>query len=611
MGEGLEPESLDELLELFALEEVLIEVPLARRRRSVDRLDAAKGRDPRHRQDQDPAWSEHPEGLAQHRVRSLAEMLRHAEGHVSRHRLVVVGKPPHVAGIEAKVREGLARPDDRLLAEVHSPRTEPRLGQERNPVAQTRAGLENFSFPGEVAEQGTVNDGKVPVVLLDDQDRFGRVAAPLRVPDFSAPARVAHEANVPPVLFANDCLRGAHLPFIAPGRSARAARHDNVIFRVKTVLIFSWFYLPYVGGAELFVREIMTRLAGRYRFVVVTVRGDRALPRRETYGEVEILRVGLGAGIDKLLYPLPAVGKALRLDSVDLVHAIMVNASALASVLYRFVRPRPSILTIQNGDSEEYVRDWLGPAFPLYPRLHRPFDRVHVISRHLRDQALSYGTDPSRIRIIPNGVDLAVFSRSVHSEDDVGRLRAGLGLEGKRILLSASRLVLKNGIGDLVQAMPAIAAEHPDGVLLLIGDGEDRGQLERLSTHSGVEDRVRFLGSMDQRDVARHLCLADVFVRPSLSEGLGTAFLEALACEVPIVGTPVGGIPDFLEEGKTGLFCEPGNPESIARAVNRFLSEPELARRCAARGRAMVQKSYQWDAVAERIAGLYQELLQE
>jgi glycosyltransferase involved in cell wall biosynthesis len=114
---------------------------------------------------------------------------------------------------------------------------------------------------------------------------------------------------------------------------------------------------------------------------------------------------------------------------------------------------------------------------------------------------------------------------------------------------------------------------------------------------------------MEPAEVARHLCLAEVFVRPSVSEGLGTAFLEALACEVPIVGTPVGGIPDFLEDGKTGLFCEPGNPESVARAVSRLLSEPDLARSCAARGSEMVRESYPWGAAAERIAGLYDDLL--
>jgi len=378
---------------------------------------------------------------------------------------------------------------------------------------------------------------------------------------------------------------------------------------VKTVLIFSWFYLPYLGGAELFVREIVSRLAGRYRFVIVTARVDRALPRRETCDGAEIVRVGFGRPVDKLLYPLPAVFRALDLDSVSLVHAIMVNASALASYLYLLVKRRPSLLTLQNGDSEEYVRRYLGPAFPIYPRLHRPFDRIHAISRHLRDQAVGYGADPARISVIPNGVDASVFSRGAYSREELDELRSGLGLGGKRVILSVSRLVVKNGIEELIQAMPSVAKRHKDALLLLIGDGEDRAHLQKLAAELEIDDRVRFLGRMEPRDVARHLCLAEVFVRPSVSEGLGTAFLEALACEVPIVGTPVGGIPEFLANGTTGLFCEPGDPESVARAVSRLLSDPDLARSCAARGKEMVSESYRWDAVAERIAGLYDELL--
>jgi phosphatidyl-myo-inositol dimannoside synthase len=378
---------------------------------------------------------------------------------------------------------------------------------------------------------------------------------------------------------------------------------------VKTVLIFSWFYLPYLGGAELFVREIVSRLSHRYRFVIVTARGEMRPARREIDSGAEVVRVGLGRRLDKVIYPVPALARALQAGPVDVVHAVMVNASALTAAAYRSLKGTPALLTLQSGDSEDYVRGYLGPFFPIYPRLHRAFDRVHAISRHLRDEAVRYGTEANRVSIIPNGVDIGVFSKSAYPTSEIERLRARLGLEGKRVIVSASRLSITQRMSDLLRAMPAITREHPDAVALLVGDGEDRPSLESLALELGIVDRVCFLGAMDHDRVAPYLCLADVFVRPSATEGLGTAFLEALACEVPIVGTPVGGIPDFLEEEKTGLFCEPGNPESIARAVNRFLSDPELARGCAARGKALVETSYQWDAVAERIAGLYEELL--
>lgn len=379
---------------------------------------------------------------------------------------------------------------------------------------------------------------------------------------------------------------------------------------VKTILIFSWYYLPYVGGAELFVHEIIARLSHRFRFVIVTARGDRALARRDVEDGAEVIRVGLGVAADKIGYPLPALWRSLAIANVDLVHAIMVNAAALTAYLYCKLRSTPSMLTLQNGDSEEYVRDYLGPFFPMFPRLHRPFDRIHAISRHLREQAMEYGADGSRITVIPNGVDTELFSRSAPRNDEQKAHRLELGLENRRVIVSASRLALKNGMEDLLRALPAIFAEHPDAVLLLLGDGEDRVRLQSLARELRVDDRVRFVGSVGHSEVPSYLSLADVFVRPSVSEGLGTAFLEALACEVPIVGTPVGGIPDFLVPEKTGLFCEPGEPSTIAAAVSRFLSDPTLARGCAARGRAMVEREYRWDTVAARVGDLYDELLE-
>lgn len=380
---------------------------------------------------------------------------------------------------------------------------------------------------------------------------------------------------------------------------------------MKTILIFSWFYLPYVGGAELFIREIVSRLSGRYRFIIITARGGRALEKRQADAEAVVLRVGLGRSVDKFIYPVPALARALGVKDVGLVHAIMVNASAVAAYGYRLIKHKPTMLTLQSGDTEDYVRGYLGPLFPVYPLLHRKFDRIHAISRHLREQAIGYGADPTRIVTIPNGVDTDRFSRRAHTRRELDDLKQQLGLSGKRVLVSASRMSFTQGLSDLLKAMPLIAGRHPDVALLLIGDGEERPQLEALARELKVADRVRFVGSVENQEVVRLVCLGEVFVRPSRSEGLGTAFLEALSCEVPVVGTPVGGIPDFLIPESTGLFCEPGNPESIASAVERFLEDETFARECATRGRAMVERDYRWDAVAERIGDQYDELLGE
>jgi phosphatidylinositol alpha-1,6-mannosyltransferase len=288
----------------------------------------------------------------------------------------------------------------------------------------------------------------------------------------------------------------------------------------------------------------------------------------------------------------------------------MVNAAAVAAFLYLRLSNRPSLLTLQEGDNEEYVRRWLGPFFPIYPPLHRPFDRIHSISSFLARQAVGYGAAGDTISIVPNGVDTNMFNARAWSADELMELRRRLNLEGKRVIVSVSRLVPKNGLRDLIRAMPAIARRYPNTVLLLVGDGPERLQLEHSAEQLGIGERVCFAGAVSHEETARYLLLAEVFARPSISEGLGSAFLEAMACGVPVVGTPVGGIVDFLRDGETGLFCEPGDPDSLAESICRLLEKAELARHVSLQGQRQVERDYRWDSVAERMGELYDELLE-
>jgi phosphatidylinositol alpha-1,6-mannosyltransferase len=154
-----------------------------------------------------------------------------------------------------------------------------------------------------------------------------------------------------------------------------------------------------------------------------------------------------------------------------------------------------------------------------------------------------------------------------------------------------------------------VRARVPEAVLLLVGEGPERPRLEGLAAALGVAEHVRFAGAVHPAEVPAYLRLGDVFVRPSLNEGLGSAFLEAMAAGLPIVGSRAGGIPDFLEEGRTGLFCDPDRPDTIAQALIRILTEPALAARLTEAGRDLVSRGYRWDTVAERLGALYDRVL--
>jgi glycosyltransferase involved in cell wall biosynthesis len=141
--------------------------------------------------------------------------------------------------------------------------------------------------------------------------------------------------------------------------------------------------------------------------------------------------------------------------------------------------------------------------------------------------------------------------------------------------------------------------------LEIAGDGPLRPSLKKLAQDLKIADQVVFLGQVHPDEIPKLLTRAHIFVRPSCSEGLGSSFLEAMAAGLPVIGTPVGGIPDFLKDGETGLFCEPGNPKSIAAAIKRLLDDASLRERLAINGQKLVREKYDWSLIAQQMNRLF------
>lgn len=166
----------------------------------------------------------------------------------------------------------------------------------------------------------------------------------------------------------------------------------------------------------------------------------------------------------------------------------------------------------------------------------------------------------------------------------------------------------KNGVGDLIKAMKYL---DKNVYLLIAGIGELEKDLKELTGKLDLKDRIRFLGSVSHADLPKYLWGSDVFCRPSLSEGLGNVFIEAMAADLPIVGTDVGGIPDFLTDKETGLFCNVGDPENIAEKINLILNDKQLSDKLRQNGRELALKTYSWDLIAVEIKNIFNKLLEE
>jgi len=364
---------------------------------------------------------------------------------------------------------------------------------------------------------------------------------------------------------------------------------------MKKILVFSLAYFPFVGGAEIALREVMARLKHKYEFQVVTAR-MKFLPSTEIIDGVVVHRLGFGIKwLDKLLF-LPFAILYGLFHRADIVFGLLENQAALAARVVSRIQGAKCIINLQSGDTEEYIKKKLGLFYFLYNWVYGRRPRYAVLSRYLKQRAVAHGVPSQNITIVPNGVDTGVFTRR---GINIRKTRSELGANNKKIIITASRLTLKNAVDDLVKAFSIVRKDVPS-ILVIAGTGEDDHKLKDLAKDLGVERDVRFLGLVQYDKLPKYLSSSDVFARPSLSEGFGNSFIEALACGIPIIGTPVGGIPDFLADKKTGLFCRVRDPRDLAEKIKILLCNKPLARKIVMNGQKMIRQKYQWSNIAKQ-----------
>lgn len=207
------------------------------------------------------------------------------------------------------------------------------------------------------------------------------------------------------------------------------------------------------------------------------------------------------------------------------------------------------------------------------------------------------GIPGERIRTIPPVVDTTRFQPGPAAAALVERYRIG----DRRVLLTVCRLVERKGVDTTLEAMARLVEVRRDIVFLIVGEGPQRPDLERLVKRLNLQGHVVFCGSVADHELAAHYHLASVFVMPSRYlasqgsvEGLGLVYLEAMASGVPVIAARSGGVTDIVRDGETGLVIEPGSVTDLARALERILSDEECARRLRENGLELVRAPRDW-----------------
>lgn len=369
----------------------------------------------------------------------------------------------------------------------------------------------------------------------------------------------------------------------------------------KRVLIFSTAYLPFIGGAELAVKEITNRLPD-YDFDLITARIKSSLPKNEVIGRVNVYRLGWGVPIlDKLYLAFRggAFGQKLgRQKKYDLVWGIMASFGGLAAAKFKQQTGAPFILTLQEGDNLAEVESKMAPLWWQFKNIFTSADQVQVISTYLSNWAVKMGTDENKIVVIPNGVDLKTFYCDQEKLSD----------KEEKIIFTSSRLVKKNAVEVIIKALTHLSSNF---ILRIAGTGEEENNLKKLVKNLALDSKVEFLGNLSHPEIVQELKQADVFTRPSRSEGLGNSFLEAMAAGVPVVATKVGGIADFLRHQETGFICEVDNPESLAEQI-KFIVDPqnkEIVWTVTNNARNLVKEKYHWEKISLQIGEIFASLI--
>ena len=372
---------------------------------------------------------------------------------------------------------------------------------------------------------------------------------------------------------------------------------------MKRILIFSVAYHPFIGGAEVAVKEITDRISDA-SFEMITLNLDGKQPSQEKIGNVLVHRIGNSGKVAKLLFPFKASAYASRLhaeNKFDVMWSIMASFSGFAALFFKKkYKDVHFLLTLQEGDPISYIKRQVWFVYPWFKQIFRYADAIQAISHYLADFARSMGARGT-ISVVPNGVDMKLFSAPI-TDAMLEATREELGIQdGERVLITTSRLVKKNGIEDVIRALPHLPHSLK---FVIVGSGPLELKLRQTVSELRLESRVLFVGQKPYQELPKYLAVSDIFIRPSLSEGMGNSFIEAMAARVPIIATPVGGITDFLIDNETGIFCKVQDPKSIRIAIEKILDNPSLSDSIRAKAWDKIQDIYEWEPIAVKLKHL-------
>lgn len=359
-----------------------------------------------------------------------------------------------------------------------------------------------------------------------------------------------------------------------------------------------------VGGTETQAVELACRLdPQRYEATLGCLRARGPLLSQLQDSRVQVREFYPQGGVDSVrgIQELLRLAWFLYRGGFDIFHSHDLWSN-LMGVPAAWLARVPAILCSRRdlGHLDWYQtgkRSWLR-------RIQSFSDMVVVNASAIRDRLITEeGLMPTKVRVIHNGIAIEKFK---HAVCDRARLFPGVG-DGKLVVLVGNMRSDVKGHAWLIAAAPAILREFPKTYFVLVGDGNQRSELERRVRELGLQPNFLFLGN--RGDVPEILACCDMAVLPSKAEGFSNALLEYMASGLPVVATGVGGNVELVRDNETGLLIPPGDEAALAGAILRLLRDPELARDLAESGRDYVRQTFSYERLLLDVDKLYDGLL--
>lgn len=347
------------------------------------------------------------------------------------------------------------------------------------------------------------------------------------------------------------------------------------------------------GGAQSALLRLL-EAQDRNRFTPVVLclyNGDRLVARQIRSLGVEVIDLGM-----KRKWRLDAfwrLWRHLRRARPTILHTWMFHANIPGRLLGRLAGV-PTIISSERTMGQE------GGGRRLLNRLTgRLADRIICVSKNVADFAEKrIGLPADRLVVIPNGIDTDIF-HPAPAQPTKATDQLTIGYVG--------RLQKVKGVHFLIDAFARLVSEYPHLQLHLVGDGSERAALAQQAQALGVSDNIHFLGI--RADMPALYPTFDLFVLPSLWEGMPNVALEAMACGVPVIATNTGGTPEVVQTGKSGLLVQPGNVTALYEAMALLLADTEQRRRLAQAGRSFVEQTFSINQTVASTVTLYDQAI--